>query len=158
MVRVQVWVLFARDGPFDVNPAASLHGVAGIHHAWDMDMSRTDLGVGQLVRPPVLRKDGLHGRISLPVRLDRVVDWVDRRIANRHGDRGEAADADDTGAGGDGDKAPPRRIDGRSYAILRINLSHDLPHSLGQARCYVLGSVENQDSPLRLGVIQAFDG
>jgi hypothetical protein len=51
------------------------------------------------------------------VRLYRVVDWVDRRIANRrgadrHGDRGEAADADDAGAGGKGDKASPRRVDG----------------------------------------------
>ena len=32
--------------------------------------------------------------------------------SDRHGNRGEAADADDAGAGGKGDKASPRRVDG----------------------------------------------
>jgi hypothetical protein len=32
--------------------------------------------------------------------------------SDRHGDRGEASGADDPGAGGKGDKASPRRVDG----------------------------------------------
>ena len=78
------------------------YGVAGIHHARDMDVSRSDLGVGYLVCLPVLRKGGLHGRKSFPVRLDRVVDRVDRHIADRRGadrhcDRGDTANVDDAG-------------------------------------------------------------
>jgi hypothetical protein len=78
------------------------YGVAGIHHARDMDVGRSDLGVGYLVCLPVLRKGGLHGRKSFPVRLDRVVDRVDRHIASRHGadrhcDRGDTANVDDAG-------------------------------------------------------------
>jgi hypothetical protein len=30
MVRIEVRILFARNGPFDVPPATSLHGLAGI--------------------------------------------------------------------------------------------------------------------------------
>src|ERR1700730_6486918 len=116
MMRKQVRILLPRNGPFDVHPMARLYRAAGIDHAWDIDMSRTDLGGRKLVRLPVLGKYGMHGRIRLAVGFDRREDRVDRRIANRRGadrqgDRGEAADADDTGAGGNGDKASPRRVD-----------------------------------------------
>jgi hypothetical protein len=52
MMRVQVRVLLAWNGPFNVPPATSLHGLAGIHQAWD----------------------GLHGYIGLPVDFDRCKD------------------------------------------------------------------------------------
>ena len=51
--------------------------------------------------------------------------------SDRHGDRGEASGADDPGAGGKGDKASPRRVDGvdcrRVYgwcAMHAISLGH----------------------------------
>jgi hypothetical protein len=54
-----------------------------------------------------------------------------KACSDRHGNRGEAADADDAGAGGKGDKASPRRVDGvdcrRVYgwcAMHAISLGH----------------------------------
>jgi hypothetical protein len=55
-------------------------------------------------------------------------------VGHREGGNGKATGTDDAADGGNREETSPRRIDGRSYATLRINLSHDLPHSLGQAR------------------------
>jgi len=56
----------------------------------------------------------------LPVTLDYLIDRIGRC------GRDQASDANDAGAGGNGQKMSPRRIYGRSYAILGISLSHFL--------------------------------
>jgi hypothetical protein len=82
--------LLARNGPFDVPPAINLNDLAGLNHARDPKMGGPDLGVGNLVRLPVLGKGGLHGRMGFLVGCNRRKDRIGRgscslgRGADRH--------------------------------------------------------------------------
>jgi len=53
-------------------------------------------------------------------------------VVRRHRDSSKTAGANNAADGGNSEEPAPRRY-GHRYAILSTNLSHDLPHSLGQA-------------------------